>query len=140
MRAALALAGSLLLGGQALAADMPTPEQEVIALIDRWVQAEIDQDRATLEEIIDPDALFTYQSGKTGTRDEFIEMIIKANLKPYSVIHEQVYVNGDTAVSIDTHANSGTKFTTIMVRRDGRWRVISETFSNYPKPEAPPEG
>jgi hypothetical protein len=136
MRAALALAALTLLGGQAKAASMPKAEQEITALIDRWVEAEIHHDRTTLEEIIDPAALFTYQSGRTGSRDEFIEMILKANIPPYSVNHEKILVTGDTAVSIDT--DGGTKFTSVMVRRDGRWRVISETFSKIAKPEAPP--
>ena len=140
MRAALVLAALTLLGGQAIAADMPTPEQEATALIDRWVEAEIHHDRATLEEIIDPAALFTYQSGRTGGRDDFIEMILKADIAPYSVNHEKVLVTGDTAVTIDTLADGGTKFTSVMVRRDGRWRVISETFSKFAKPEPQPGG
>ena len=137
MRAAVALAALTLLGGQAIAADMPTPEQEVTALIDRWVEVEIHHDRAALEEIIDPAALFTYQSGRTGGRDEFIAMILKADIEPYSVDHEKVLVDGDTAISIDSAGE--TKFTTVLVRRDGRWRAISETFSRFAKPEAPPE-
>jgi ketosteroid isomerase-like protein len=136
-RAALALAALTLPGGQAIAVDMPTAEQEVTALIDRWVEAEIHHDRATLEEIIDPAALFTYRSRKTIGREDFIEMIMNADIAPFSVNHKKVLVNGDTAVSIDSEGE--TKFTSVMVRRDGRWRVISETFSNFVKPEAPPE-
>jgi hypothetical protein len=134
MRAAVAVAALTLLGGQAIAADMPTPEQEVTALIDRWVEAEIHHDRAALEEIIDPSSLFTYQSGRTGGRAEFIAMILKADIAPYSVDHEKVLIVGDTAVSIDSAGE--TKFTTVLVRRDGRWRAISETFSKFAKPGA----
>jgi hypothetical protein len=130
---ALPAAGLTLQGGQAKADEMPTAEQQVTAVIDRWAEAEANHDRAALEEIIDPAALFTYQSGKTGGRDEFIDMILKADIKPYSLVHEAVLVDGDTAVSIAT--GLGTKFTTILVRRDGRWRAISETFSKGP--EAP---
>lgn len=99
-------------------------------MIDRWVQAEIDGDRAALEGIIAPNALFTYQSGKTGGRYEFIAMILEAHIPNYSVKHEQILIDGDTAISISTGLK--TKFTTVLVRREGRWRVISETFSKDP--------
>lgn len=118
------------LSGQVDTSDFRTNEQEVKSVIDRWVQAEIHHDRAALEDIISPDALFTYQSGETGGRDDFIEMILDANIPDYSVNHEQVLIFGDTAVSIST--GLGTKFTTVLVRRDGQWLVISETFSKDP--------
>jgi len=43
-------------------------------------------------------------------------------------------VHGDTALVIDVSANGKTKFTWIAVKRDGQWRVISETFSRIESP------
>ena len=126
----IALPASVPLSGQVRASDTGTAEQEVAAVIDRWVQAEIDSDRAALEDIIAPNALFTYQSGETGGRDEFIAMILEAKIPAYSVNHEQILIDGDTAISISTGLK--TKFTTVLIRREGRWRVISETFSKDP--------
>ena len=127
------LPASAPLSGQVGASDTSTAEQQVAEVIDRWVQAEIDGDRAALEDIIAPNALFTYQSGKTGGRDDFIAMILKANILNYSVKHEQILIDGDTAISISTGLD--TKFSTVLIRREGRWLVISETFSKDPASE-----
>jgi len=54
--------------------------------------------------------------------------------KPFSVLHESIRVHGDTASIIDVSEDGKTKFSWIAVRRDGQWRVISETFSRVESP------
>lgn len=138
MRRAACLA-ALALPLPALAADPPaplTPEQEVIALDDAWVAAEVSRDRAALERIIDPHALFTYPSGKTIGREAFIDGIMAANLKPYTVRHEAIVISGDTAQIIDASEDGAMKFVWIAAKRDGAWRAMSEVFVRVAQPEA----
>ena len=106
-----------------------SPEAELIALDDAWIEAEVGGDRAALELILHEDFLVTYPSGRTVDRTTFIDGILGNRPGPFTVTHESIQVHGDTAVVIDVSGNGRTKFTWIAIKRDRQWRVISETAS-----------
>jgi ketosteroid isomerase-like protein len=112
----------------------PSPEAQIIALDDAWVDAEVRGDREALERILHEDFLVTYASGRTVDRTTFIDGILKAQLAPFTVIHKTIRVHGDTALIIDVSEDGKTKFTWIAIKRDGQWRVISETGSRVESP------
>ena len=114
----------------------PSAEAELIALGEAWIDAEVLGDKAALERIIDEEFLVTYASGKTADRASFIEMILEAEIMPFEVIHDVIRVHGDTALMIDITTDRKTKFTWVAVKRDGRWRVVSETFTNVKPPKS----
>jgi hypothetical protein len=115
-----------------------SPEAELIALDKAWIDAEVQSDRDTLERILHEELLVTYPSGRTVDRTTYIEGILKSPPGPFTVTHESIRVHGDSAliidVSEDLSENSVYKFTWIAVRRDGQWRVISETISKVASP------
>lgn len=102
---------------------------ELRALVGAWIDAEVHGDRAALEEILHEDFLSTFASGRTLNRAEYIDFILGLDIDPFSVTNESVRIHGDTAVVIDVSDDGTTKFTWIAVRREGRWRVIAQTFS-----------
>jgi ketosteroid isomerase-like protein len=104
-------------------------ETEIIALDEAWIDAEVSGDRIALERILHEDFLATFASGRTIDRTTFIDRVLANKPAPFSVTHESIRVHGDTALVIDLSADGKTKFTWIAVKRDGQWRVISETFS-----------
>jgi ketosteroid isomerase-like protein len=104
-------------------------ETEIIALDEAWIDAEVSGDRIALERILHEDFLATCASGRTIDRTTFIDRVLANKPAPFSVTHESIRVHGDTALVIDLSADGKTKFTWIAVKRDGQWRVISETFS-----------
>jgi len=106
-----------------------TAVADLLALEKAWIDAEVGHDRIALERILDEGFLATFASGATIDRTAFIERIMKASIEPFEVRTEAIRVHGDAAVVIDTSMDGGTKFTWIAVRRDRRWRVISETFT-----------
>ena len=106
-----------------------SPETELIALDDAWIDAEVGGDRDALERILHEDFLATFASGRTIDRDTFIDLIVDNPPALFSVTHETIRVHGDTALVIDVSEDGKTKFTWIATKRDGQWRVISETFS-----------
>jgi len=114
-----------------------SPEAELIALDDSWIVAEVNGDRAALESILHEDFLVTYPSGRTVNRDTFIDAIIRNSPPPFTVTHESIVVHGDTALIIDVSGDGKTKFTWIAIKRDGRWRAISETASRIEAQQAP---
>ena len=107
-----------------------SPEAELIALANAWIDAEVSADRSVLERILHEEFLATFASGRTIDRSAFIELIAGNAPAPFSVTHESIRVHGDTALVIDVSENGKTKYTWIAVKRDGQWRVISETFSS----------
>ena len=111
-----------------------SPEAEIIALDDAWIDAEVSGDRSALERILHEDFLATFASGRTIDRTTFIDQVLANRPAPFSVIHESIRVHGDTALIIDVSENGKTKFTWIAVKRGGQWRVISETFSRVESP------
>ena len=109
-------------------------EAELIALDDAWINAEVSGDRKALERILDEQFLATWASGKTIDRTAYIDYILSEEISPFSVVHSVIQVHDNTAVVIDVSESGKTKFTWIAVKRDGQWRVISETFSRVESP------
>lgn len=112
-----------------------SPEAEIIALDDEWIEAEVTGNKSALERILHEDFLATFASGRTINRTAFIDLVLANRPEPFSVTHESIRVHGDTALVIDVSANGKTKYTWIAVKRDQRWRVISETFSRVESTE-----
>ena len=107
---------------------------ELIALDDAWIDAEVRGDRSALERILHEDFVATLASGRTVDRSSFIDAVLANPPAPFRVAHELIRVHADTALVIDVSESGKTKFTWIAIRRDGEWRVISETFSRVGSP------
>ncbi|MDE2462579.1 MAG: nuclear transport factor 2 family protein [Alphaproteobacteria bacterium] len=112
----------------------PGQESELIALSNAWIDAEVHHDKAALERLLDERFLVTLASGKTIDRTAFVDRIMKTEIKPFEVLNEVVNVHGDAALVISTTKDHTTKFTWIAVKKEGQWRVISETFSKITEP------
>ena len=124
---------AIILGGLQVGtahAEWSSEQAELVALSDAWIDAEVRHDRAALEQILDERFLATFaSSGKTIDRSAYIAWILRTELEPFQVVNEVVDVHGDTALVIAVSEGGTTKFTWIAVRKEGQWKVISETFS-----------
>lgn len=132
MRSATVLAGFL--AGTALGIG-PDRESELVALSDAWIDAEVHHDKAALEQLLDERFLATFASGATVDRAKFIDVIMSTEIKPFEVVNDVVNIHGDTAVVISTSKNQTSKFTWVAIRKEGRWRVVSETFTRLAAPK-----
>jgi hypothetical protein len=99
----------------------PSQESELIALSDAWIDAEVHHDKAALERLLDERFLVTFAA--------FVDRLMNMEIKPFEVLNEVVNVHGDAALVISTTTDHTTKFTWVAVKKEGQWRVISETFS-----------
>jgi hypothetical protein len=54
--------------------------------------------------------------------------MLSKEIPPLGVVHDAIRVHDDTALVVDVSETGKTKFTWIAVKREGQWRVISETF------------
>ena len=130
------------------AAALPAAEakQQVIALEERWVEAENKHDAATLERILDDKFLATFGARAPRDKATFIQHITAGAADPtqsQTLTERTVIVDGDTAVSIGTDTISGTangaaysaayRYTVTYIRRNGRWRALAEHMVEAPK-------
>lgn len=107
----------------------PDVRAEMTALVEAWIEAEVESDGETLRELLHEDFLSTFASGTTLDRDAYVDFIIGLDIPPFKVINESMVQHRETVVVIDVSEDGATKFTWIATRRDGQWKVISQTFS-----------
>lgn len=133
--AKILLAAAALVLSQPVTADSkidsvdPVVRAELTALVEAWIEAEVQSDAKALEEILHETFLSTFASGTTLDRDSYIDFIIALDIPPFKVINESMVQHGESVVVIDVSENGTTKFTWIATKRDGRWMVVSQTFS-----------
>ena len=77
----------------------PQVRAELTALVNAWIDAEVEDDRSALEEILHEDFLSTFASGQTLDRDSYIDVIIALDSSPFTVNNESMRQFGDTVVS-----------------------------------------
>lgn len=135
-RAGLLNMAALVFGASAVLAQVAdsAATAQLMALDRAWIEAEVGHDRAALERIIDERFLATLTSGTTIDRAAFIARILKATIEPFEVIHEAIRIDGDVALVIDVSQDRKAKYSWIAVKREGQWRVISETFTKVETP------
>jgi hypothetical protein len=112
----------------------PAVREELTALVEAWIDAEVQSDRYALEEILHEGFLSTFASGKTLDRNSYIEFIIGLDIAPFKVKNLSMVQHGDTVVVIDISESGTTKFTWVAVSRDGQWKVVAQTFSRVEAP------
>ncbi len=111
-------------------ANVPSAEDQIRAFDKEWADAEVAKDRTALEHILDEGFLVTFSNGKTLDRGEFIDLIVKANMPPFNIVHDTIRVYGDTAIIVDRFGdNLDTKCTWVAVMRNGEWRAIAEQMT-----------
>ena len=71
-----------------------SPEAELIALDDAWIDAEVHGDKAALERILHEEFLVTFASGRTVDRTTFIDRITENAPAPFKVTHEAIRLMG----------------------------------------------
>ena len=114
----------------------PEVRAELTALVEAWIDAEVQSYGEALEQILHEDFLSTFASGTTLDRSSYIDFIVSLDISPFKVHNESMVRHGDTVVVIDISETGATKFTWIAVRRDDQWQVISQTFSKVEQSQA----
>ncbi|MCB2098377.1 MAG: cupin domain-containing protein [Parvularculaceae bacterium] len=100
----------------------------LVALQDAWVAAEISGDAAALARITDPRMLSMFSSGKMIGRDAYIDWIVNAEIAPFTIIAEEIIIDGDTAVVV-SQIGDRTRLVWTAIKRGGEWRGLAQTFS-----------
>lgn len=126
----------------------PTTEaaQQIMDLEKDWAAAENRHDAARLRSILDDKFVFTIgANGKLYDKEAFIAANVRGAPDPtqsQTLTDLTVIVDGDTAVSMGTDTERGTKmgkpysevarYSVTYVRRAGRWIAVAEHMDDMP--------
>ena len=91
-------------------------EKDVLAAMNRWKQAMVARDRATLESLYDPGLTYTHSSGKTENKAEAIDAVVNGKDRIESI------ELADTSVKVYA--------TTVLVKTKVTMRMTSGDTSN----------
>lgn len=111
-------------------------EQQVLAVEDEYVAAEIGRDEATLHRVLDDRFVFNANNGTTSGKAELIEGILSWNMTGQTITERTVLVDGDTAVVFGTtelrfasddgeDSKSLLRYTATYVKRHAEWRFLA---------------
>lgn len=118
----------------AQSADTSTEQQakaELNALNQVWFDARVSHDWDTLEQILDDNFLATFATGKTVDRSAFMDAVKGVGIPQFEVMHDVIEIHGDTALIINFSENRDLKVTWVAVKKAGKWRIISMTFTVF---------
>ena len=117
--------------------DDRTDQEEIIRLENAWRKARVDGDTAFLQSLYARELRIQGTDGSVITRDTDIALFARRQIRPEFINAEemQVAVYGNTAVVMGRDHMRGTyksttgegrlRFTDVLVRRDGRWQLVS---------------
>ncbi len=111
-------------------------EQQVLAVEDEYVAAEINRDEAALRRLVDDRFVFNSADGTTSGKDALIQSVLGMNMTGQTISERSVLVAGDLAVTFGTaeirHRPQGgderttvLRYTTVYTKRQGDWRMIA---------------
>jgi len=125
---------------------MTTAEQaEVRQIESRRFEAIVRGDFAELDRILADDLTYTHSSGRLETKAQFLAAL-QSGLRFEAIEPEEVLVRvyGDAGVatgraqmrvrSQDRQSSFAVRFTTVYVRREGRWQMVAWQSTRLPEP------
>jgi uncharacterized protein (TIGR02246 family) len=120
-------------------------EQELIELQHRWAAARVKGDTAFLERLYAKEFRIVTIDGSFSDCDADIALFSSGLLKPEYIRDEdmEVSIYGDVAIVTGRELMGGTykgergelavRFTSVYVRRDGRWQIVAGHATQLPK-------
>lgn len=120
-------------------------EEELIKIQNDWATARVNGDIAFLERLYAKELRLTVSNGSVVERAEDISKFTTGDFKIQSIIDTdmKVAIYGDTAVVTGREDMKGSykgmfgepsvRFTSVYVRRDGRWQLVAGQGTEIPK-------
>jgi len=118
-------------------------EQQVIQVVKDWIDAVPKRDTERIGQLLADDFVAILWDGTKRTKAEHLEEIRSGKYAVQSITLDdtQARVLGDTAVvtyyqfeksqTAGVNTSSGSAWTDVLARRDGRWQVIAEHGSRF---------
>ena len=127
----------------AMPASNQIAEQQVIQVVKDWMDAIPKRDAERIGQLLGDDFVAILWDGKKHTKAEYLDELRsgKYNVESITLDDTQARVLGDTAIvtyyqaeksqSGGVDSSSGSAWTNVLAKRDGRWQVIAEHGSRF---------
>jgi ketosteroid isomerase-like protein len=114
-----------------------TAEQAAVLQVeDDWVQAELNNDGATLRRVLDDRFVINHNDGTTSGKEDLIQSALNWNMTSQTITERTILVDGNIAVICGTtmlrfesadgeESVSFLRYTTTYVKREQGWRAIA---------------
>jgi len=122
---------------QAKVAEILTEEQQVLAIEDEYVVAEVNRDEAALRRILDDRFLWNRSNGSTTGKEAYVQSIMSDSfsLVGQTIRERSVLLHGEVAFVFGTadlrfaragepETKSSLRYTAAYVRHDEQWRML----------------
>jgi uncharacterized protein (TIGR02246 family) len=125
------------------AAPAQNAEQQVIQVVQEWVNAVPKRDTERIGQVLADDFVAILSDGKKRAKPEYLDEIRSGKYTVESIALDdiQARILGETAIvtyyqyekskSGGVDSSGGSAWTDILARRDGRWQVIAEHGSRF---------
>ena len=111
-------------------------EQQVLAVEDAWIDAEIRHDEAALRRVMHDRYTVNRSNGTTAGKEAEITRLLASNMMSATLTERTVVVDGDTATTFGTVTvvdpadgagamTTAARYTLTYVRRQGQWRALA---------------
>jgi hypothetical protein len=116
-------------------------KQAVLNTEEQWKTAVLKADRSALEKLLAADLSYTHSSGKTQTKDQFIDDVTGGTTVYKSIEFENTNVRQYGSVAVITHSamittvQTGTThlyLTEVWAQEGGRWQMASRQATKIP--------
>jgi ketosteroid isomerase-like protein len=116
-------------------------KEGVLKAEEEWKAAVLKADRSTLEKLLTDDLSYTHSSGKTQTKQQFIEDVTGGATVYKSIEFDNTQVRQYGSVAVVTHSaviitvQTGTSrlyLTEVWAQQEGRWQMASRQATKLP--------
>jgi ketosteroid isomerase-like protein len=115
-------------------ASLNNDEREVLAVDQRWADAELKNDRSIIAATLDDNFVYTDENGTTIDKAGFLGAMRNGSMISQELAPDVVRLHGDTAVIVGTDAVRYVgeskdvlyRYTVIYIKRQNGWRAIAE--------------
>ncbi len=130
-----------------LTAEMPDDTsriagQQVLAVEDEYIAAEVSHDEATLRRLVDDRFVLNSSNGQTSDKEALISGVLSMNMVGQTISERTVLVEGDIAIIFGTaelrfggtgrdDTSSVLRYTSTYVNRKGQWRILALQMTRH---------
>lgn len=111
-------------------------EQQVLAVEDEYIAAEVSRDEAALRRLVDDRFVLNSSDGSTSGKEELIDAVLSMKMVGQTTRERTVLIEGNIAVIFGTadirfataegtEKVSALRYTSTYVNRDGQWRMLA---------------
>jgi ketosteroid isomerase-like protein len=116
--------------------------QQVLAVEDEYIAAEVSRDEATLRRLVDDRFVLNSSNGRTSDKEALISGVLRMNMVGQTISERTALVEGDIAIVFGTaelrfggagqeDTSSVLRYTSTYVNRKGQWRMLALQMTTH---------